>query len=297
MEDIFSEADKAIEAKYGDQSDSAPGSGQAQSEVSTGSDQAPASKESKGSAESQAQALFDLSKAEKFVLNGKEMTLKDLQSQMMMQQDYTRKMQEIAKDREYRDNLEADLAKLERDPRLLVEFKKVYPKHFHRAGEYAARGVTQQAQAQSQQGTATQADLVKQIVEEHVGPIRNELDQYKTEAAVKQLDGIFSEMRGKYPDAKEKYVLSELQALKDMDVQIDRAKIEEVFKQLNDETKSLKESYHLEQLNKQKQATAKAKDIPNGGGIPGQAPKKYNLSSEKGWSELEKSFRNHLERQ
>ncbi len=293
MEDVFAAADKAVEEKFGDQSSSAASDGQAAPEVKESSDQAQGRQESNGSTESKAQAIYDLSKAEKFMLNGKEMTLKDLESRMMLQSDYTKKMQEIAKDREYRDNFESDLAKIERNPQLLVEFKKIYPRSYHRAAEYAAKGISSQEPTQ-RQDTNTQDKLIEDLVESKIGPIRNELDQYKTEAAVKQLDGIFSEMKGKFPQAEEEFVLARLQALKDQEVQIDKSKIEEVFKHFHDRDQKSKESYHLEQLNKQKTANSKARDVPSGGGIPGQAPKKHNLSTEKGWDQLERDYENHL---
>ncbi len=293
MEDVFAAADKAVEEKFGDQSGSASSDGQAAPEVKESTDQASGRQESQGSTSPQAHALLDLSKAEKFMLNGKEMTLKDLESRMMLQSDYTKKMQEIAKDREYRDNFESDLAKIERNPQLLSEFKKIYPKSYHRAAEYAAKGVSSQEQPQRQDAN-TQDKLIEDLVESKIGPIRNELDQYKTEAAVKQLDGIFSEMKSKFPQAEEEFVLARLQALKDQEVQIDKSKIEEVFKHFHDRDQKSKESYHLEQLNKQKTASSKAKDVPSGGGIPGQAPKKHNLSTEKGWDQLERDYENHL---
>lgn len=293
MEDVFAAADKAVEEKFGDQSSGESSDGQSAPEVKESSDQAQGRQESSGSTESRAQAVLDLSKAEKFMLNGKEMTLKDLESRMMLQSDYTKKMQEIAKDREYRDNFESDLAKIERNPQLLSEFKKIYPKAYHRAADFAARGVSSQGQAEKQ-GTDTQDKLIEDLVESKIGPIRNELDQYKTEAAVKQLDGIFLEMKTKFPQADEEFVLARLQALKDQDVQIDKSKISEVFKHFHDRDQKSKETYHLEQLNKQKSANSKAKDVPSGGGIPGQAPKKHNLSTEKGWDQLERDYENHL---
>ncbi len=291
--DIFAQADAAVEAKFGDQAGNAAGDGQAAPAVTDKVDQAaPAGQESKGTAE--AKAIFDLSKAEKFMLNGKEMTLKQLESERLMQQDYTRKMQEIAKDREYRDNFEADLAKIESNPRLLSEFKRIYPKAYHRAAEFAARGIEHRGQTPESQGTATQEQLIDQIVEKKIGPIQSELDAYKNEAAVKQLDGIFSEMKVKFPQAEEEFVLARLQALKDQNVDINKAKIVEVFKHFHDRDLASKTKYHTEQLEKQKTANAKARDVPSGGGIPGQAPKKFNLSSEKGWTELEKAYENHL---
>ncbi len=291
MEDFFNDIDKAVEAKFGDQAGEAAPTGQADSAVTKPADQAHSKiEESQGSSDSKAQAIFDLSKAEKFMLNGKEMTLKQLEAERMMQSDYTRKMQEMSKDREYRDNLEADLAKIERDPRLLAEFKSIYPRHYHRAADFAARGRTQE---QGEQGTTTQDDLVKQLVEDAVGPIRDELSQYKTDKAVTQLDGIFSEMKTKYTAADEEFVLARLQLLKDQEVPINKAKIEEVFKHFHEKDQKSKEAYHMEQLNKQKLANNKAKDVPSGGGIPGQAPKKFSMNNTK---EIEDAMIAHLSR-
>lgn len=292
MEDIFAAADKAVEAKFGDQSGDAAPSGQATSEVKESADQAPGTEESKGSSDSLNQAVLDLSKVDKFILNGKEMTLKQLESERMMQADYQRKTQEIAEVRKYSENFQADFRSVLDNPNLLGEFKKIYPVQYHQAVEHALSRMSRSQEPQ--QGTTTQDQLVKQLVEDAVGPIRTELDQYKTDAAVKQLDGIFSEMKGKFPQADEEFVLARLQMMKDQDVQINKAKVEEVFKHFHERDQKAKETYHMEQLNKQKQANAKAKDVPSGGGIPGQAPKKFNLSSEGGWSELEGALKKHL---
>lgn len=300
MEDIFAEADKAIDAKYGDQADGAVSTDQAPDAVKPTADQAPGSQESKGSSESQ--AIFELSQAKEFMLNGKKMTLKDLESQMMMHSDYTKKSQELSsfkKQAEYAMHWEADLPKLLDNPSLAAEFYRAYPKNYHpiidRIIERLEGG--QEEEASSASSMPTQRKLVQDLVDQYVGPIRDELDQYKTEAAIKQLDGIFSEMRGKYPGAEEEFVLARLEALKSQEVPINPDKIEEVFKHFHERDLKSKEAYHMEQIKKQQLASSKAKDVPSGGGIPGQAPKKFNLSSEKGWKDLEDSFKNHLQRQ
>jgi hypothetical protein len=292
MEDIFNNIEKAIDAKYSEQSEAAPDTGHAKSELAPSADQAVDVKESQGAKSAEAQAIFDLSQAKEFMFKGQKMTLKDLESRMMMQSDYTKKMQEFSQDRKYRDNLETDIEALRQNPNLLSKFKEVYPKHYHKAAEYA---VSNAGQSQQQtQGTPTQDHLVKQLVNEAIGPIRSELDQYKTDAAVKQIEAVFETMKTKFPQAEEEFVLARLQMLKDQDVPINQAKIQEVFKHFHDRDQQAKEAYHMDKLNKQKQANQKAKDVPSGGGTPGQAPKKYKSLSD--LDSVQKDLYNHLTR-
>jgi hypothetical protein len=297
MEDIFAEADKAIDAKFGDQAEASSPSDQAPEAVPSKADQATESQESQGLSKSEAQALFDLSKAEKFTFKGKEMTLKDLESQMMMQSDYTKKMQEMSsfrKNAEFAMHWEADMPKLLDDPSLASEFYRAYPKAYHPLIERLVERSGQSYEQPSESSTPTQQELIEKIVEKRLGPIQSKLDEYETEAAIKQIDGIFSEMKGKFPHADEEFVLARLEALRGQGTQVNAQKIEEVFKHFHERDIKTKEAYHMEQLNKQKQANAKAKDVPSGGGIPGSAPKTHKIRSEADWSNLEKSAIEHL---
>ena len=76
-------------------------------------------------------SVLDLDSVDKFKFNGREWTPKDLKSAYMMQSDYTRKMQEIAQDRKYADNLSTDVSAVLANPELAEQFKKIYPPKYH----------------------------------------------------------------------------------------------------------------------------------------------------------------------
>ena len=67
----------------------------------------------------------DLEKLAKFRYKGKTLTLDDLQKMGMMQNDYQKKTQELAKERKYWDNLDSDLGNVRDNPKLANEFKKL----------------------------------------------------------------------------------------------------------------------------------------------------------------------------
>jgi hypothetical protein len=109
--EFFDKVDQAVEQKFSDQASDAAPEGQATKEVESASaDQAPQSSQTQGDEQkSLQQAILDLSKAEKFIFNGKEMTPKDLEKGFMLEADYRRKTQELAETRKYAENIHADL--------------------------------------------------------------------------------------------------------------------------------------------------------------------------------------------
>jgi hypothetical protein len=58
------------------------------------------------------------------------LTPKDLKNSYLMREDYTRKTQEVAEARKYVDNFKYDLQSLVKQPSLMGQFEKVYPKEF-----------------------------------------------------------------------------------------------------------------------------------------------------------------------
>lgn len=288
---MFDGIEKSIEDKFSsDQDKGNQPSTEAKSDSSQ--DSAPESKQS------EAQALFDLSKADKFLLDGKEYTKDQLIKERLLMSDYTRKTQELAEQRrqfeetsKYDANLKSDLRKVLQDPSLVDRFKQIYPKEYHDIVDaYLERAQAGQPQTQ---GGSLDPNLIKKYVEPMVKPLQEKLDRYETEAATKQLDLKFQELSKKYPDAKDEFVLARLQTLAAQNVNITDEKIEEVFKYFDEDRKKDRESYHKEQLNKQKTANKDARDVASGGGIPGQSPKKLSMKNPK---EIEQALEAHLRR-
>lgn len=231
-----------------------------------------------------AQAILDLEKAEKFLIGGKEYTWKQLQSERMLQSDYTRKTQAFAKEREQFEqqremdsNFRADLPKILSNPQRLYELAQHYPKEYvDLARQYLELTPAQQRQV-TEGGSSFDLNGLERILENRLKPLVDRLDQTETSAVHKQLDATFTAMQTKYPGVDEEFVLARLQGLRANGRDIDDQQIEDVFKSLHERDQQRLEGYHKERLLKQSEANKKARDSAPGGGIPGQAPKKLKL--------------------
>jgi GTP-dependent phosphoenolpyruvate carboxykinase len=67
--------------------------------------------------------LTDLDSVDRFRFAGREWTRDELQKSILMQNDYTRKTQEISETRKYYEHLQSDLPKVLRDPSRLLFFQ------------------------------------------------------------------------------------------------------------------------------------------------------------------------------
>jgi len=292
----LSEVRGAIDAKFS--GDQAPDQAEKTTEVQSDNLQENQSHES--TPQSAAQAVLDLSKAEKFLIEGKEYTWDQLNKERLLMSDYTRKTQELANERRaieeqrtFNEHFRADLPKVLQDPSLLSEMAKHYPQEFVQlAQSFLDMTPRQQQQVMQQQGMQQfDPSTIQKYVEPLVKPLQEKLDRYETEKLVSQLDSVYTQMKAKYPSAEEEFVTARLRALDDQKVPITDQRIEEVFKYFHDRDVQAKDAYHKEQLKKQSEANKKAKDVASGGGTPGLAPKRLKLG------EVQNALLDHLRRQ
>lgn len=240
--------------------------------------------------EAQVAQALELSKAEKFMIDGKEYTYDKLRKEMLLQQDYTRKTQEHAqavkdfqKQKELDSHFRADLPKVLKNPELLSELAQHYPKEYVQlAREYLGMSKAGQQKTTQDQGTLTREEI-SELIKSEVSTAR---DQVISEQNLEKLNVILEQMKTKYPEFKdgrmERFVLSELQALASQDIKIDAGKIEETFQSLNEWLQGSRDSYHKAQLKKQSEANKKGSDMGAGGGTPGQAPQRLKLNQVSG---------------
>lgn len=295
----FSGVREQIADKFSDQGSSdQPETSAIETEQSASQSEAPQPNQSQETKSEQAQALIDLSKVEKFKIDGEELTLEQFKQERMRQSDYTRKTQEIAAERKaiqeqqsLNDHFRADLPKILRDPSLLSEMSRHYPKEFvELAQAYLELSPTQQQQV-TNQGTNLDPRTIQKYVDTAVRPLQEKFERQETETQVKQLESIFSSMKTKYPGVEDEFALARLQALDSQKIPITEQKIEEVFKYFYDKDRQGKDAYHKEQLKKQSEANRKSRDVAPGGGTPGQAPRRMKLG------EVAGALKDHLTRQ
>lgn len=239
-----------------------------------------------GSPQPTAQQLQDLSKLEKFLIEGKEYNYKDLKSERMRFSDYTKKTQEISQERKYYANLNSDLRQVKSNPALAEEFKRVYPEQFHAYLDVIIE------QAQKEQPTNQQSSddydqsgydqkkieqMVQRMVEQRTAPIQNHFKEQETKAVEAQIDAIFKTNSAKYQFADEETVLARAQALHNQGIPLNDETWERIFKSVQDSNQKRYETYHTQKISEQKKANTKARDVASGGGIPGEAPQKVKL--------------------
>lgn len=238
-------------------------------------------------------AILDLSKAEKFMLEGQEMTYEDLKKSLMRQQDYTKKTQALAEERKtyesfsqekkFYDNLHYDLKSVKQNPALAEQFKQVYPEKFHAYLDAIMDGQTEKVARQE-----LPPEVLNKL-QEH-DEFLSSLKEEKTKAEETQIMGQLEQWEGKftkkYPNAEIASVYHAMEqytskmreenpefGFKDLNEKV----IEGIYKSVNDHFEKRFTEWQNNKLKSIRDANNKAGDIPPGGGIPGEAPKKMKL--------------------
>ena len=242
--------------------------------------------------------LTELDKLEKFKFEGKEMTLEDLRKQMMLEKDYRNKTRGLAEERKqfatqreqakFDLNLKADLQAVLDNPQLLQEFKRIYPEQYHFLADNLK--IQQQQAADPNAVNPLIDNRLRQIESKYQTQEAKWAEQEKVyheaqiEAAEASIDVVFGKMSQKYPLADERVVLSQAQALMDQGVKLADDKgtqledtWDKIWKTVNDQSQKRYEGYYKKQVDQQKLASSKGKDLASGGGIPDQAPKKIKF--------------------
>lgn len=231
-------------------------------------------------------SIFDFdSAASKYKMakfNGKEVPFDELKKGYLLQSDYTKKTQALAKQQnEYKeqqkfwDNLKIDLDKVKRDNSLRHAFEKTYPKAFHQFLEYASSGDDIQQEMPSKIDPRIEERLSKlDQLESQFSMITEEREQ----AAMAKLDNEVSKLNAKYPNAAqyEQYIL----ALAKEDPEIDFQGIENIYKDQEAKITKLVDKLYNDRLAAQTQANKKGRDVPSGGSVVGKAPVKARTIAE-----------------
>ena len=238
-------------------------------------------------------ATLDLSKAEKIMFEGQEMTYEDLKKAYMRHQDYTKKTQALAEERKtyesfsqekkFYDNLHFDLKSVKQNPALADEFKKVYPEKFHAYLDAIVDGQTEKVARQE-----LPPEVLNKL-QEH-DEFLSSLKEEKTKAEETQIMGQLEQWEGKftkkYPNAEIASVYHAMEqytskmrednpefGFKDLNEKV----VEGIYKSVNDHFEKRFTEWQNNKLKTIRDANNKGGDIPPGGGIPGEAPKKMKL--------------------
>lgn len=236
------------------------------------------------SSQSEAPEITDLGSLEKFLYEGKEWTPQDLKKAIMMQSDYTRKTQAIAKEKEFTEALKWDLPKVLKNPSLIIEFKKIYPESYHAwIDEVVGDLVSDQPEQREEEVQAPSDNIVMKRIQRLETTLNNyERKSFDSEVKVKtaEINSLFDKMSKKYSYAKEKEVISDAQLLleqKGEGEELTEDDWNSLWKSSHDDSLKRFGQYQKGLVDQQKQASSRARDVPAGGGVVGNAPQKLNF--------------------
>lgn len=233
-----------------------------------------------GTTSEQTNQILDLDSHEKFLYKGREVTRQELESGHMRHEDYTRKTQEIAQERRYFANLDADLEKVRNNPSLAEEFKRIYPEQYHNFLRYTqSNSATRPQSAGSGQSGNYDPELMTRFER-----LERAHQEREVAAINSEIENISQKYSKKYPYADEEPVLARAQALVDhmkktlppgQQVRISEMQWDALWKSVNDRSKAISENAHKKQVQDQIAANRKGSDVASGGGVPGHAPRNF----------------------
>lgn len=248
-------------------------------------------------------AVFDLTKAEKFMWEGKEMTPQELKKAMLRQQDYTKKTQQAAEERrrfeqeretwtkqredaeKFDSNYEIDIQNVLRDPSLEAKFREIYPAKYH--------ALLEKALVQAF-GDPNSPKRNESLLEQRLKSIETKFQQQDMERSRQSfekqvqldseiLNSNIDRLTQKYPLADEDSVLARAEYMASSMKKDDQfnANFSQLMEKLYKENHQFHETrykqIYKEKVEKQKQANTRAKDVGTGGATPAAAPTKLKL--------------------
>lgn len=243
------------------------------------------------------QALVELDKLERFKFNGKEYTPQDLKKDFLRQQDYTKKTQALARQREqyeqaqedkkFATNFVADLRKVYQNPSLEKEFYNIYPVEYHEALKDALEVLrakngesSGQNQNQSQSVVQQKSQQIDPYLAHRIDKIEKSFHEQEVAKNQTMIDSDISKFSQKYKYANTKEVVANLFETISAGAKYSAELVEQSFKISDKSARDLAKRIYSEQVKEQTSANNKARDVDSGGGTVGRAPRTFKSISE-----------------
>lgn len=216
--------------------------------------------------------LVDLDKHERFRWQGREWTRQELTDGTLMRADYSRKTQELQEARKYADNFDADLSKVVENPALFDEFRKIYPKRYIQAAQRIIDRLEPQnkpAPTPTNSTTSLKDNPTIRELLEWKSEVEQSVKEARTQANLQWLDSQHEKMSPKFPLANAELVDKRLGDMlsQDKNLKVTEALMETLYKKASEDADSLYKSHYKKQVDEQKKASAKAKDVGRGSGV------------------------------
>ncbi len=232
----------------------------------------------------------DLAQLAKFRFEGQEITYDDLRRSYLRHKDYTQKTTALAEERKFNDNLRADLGKIQADPSLIAEFKKIYPEKYHWHLDYIQQQQQGQQTSQAQSAAQLPPELLSRIEkqEQMLKGIVSESQESQQSALGSLFETMESKFQTKYPQANLVTAYSafgdylEEQGVPSKEILKSPAKFEAQFEQYvkasHEATVKQFAAWQKQQVKNAREVNNQASDIGRGSGqAPTTSPERLRL--------------------
>lgn len=226
-----------------------------------------------------AQALADLDKMERVRFQGKEWSRQDLEKAVLRQEDYTKKTQALAKDREtfageqkYYENLGMDLDIVRKNPHLASEFIKVYPQKFH---QYLKNVLNEGRETKNETEAQTQKPQYDVEMQSDLQTLKTYVHKQEVAKNEAMINGYIDTFSKKYPDAFPELAIANVYDAYNKGEPITEEMFEKSFKETQDMVSTRFKAKYGDMVKKQTTANKEGRDVESGGGTVGKAPQKF----------------------
>jgi hypothetical protein len=236
----------------------------------------------------QLEAVADLSKFKKILLDGQELTLDDLKKQRMLEADYRRKTAAHAEERRrfeqestFAVNFPKDLELVMQQPWMAQEFYNVYPPEYHAQVKWLEQMYRRNPALWAQdQGSQVQSDnsqdvksVVEELINERLKPFEEKERQAQVQTNLAKIDAIETRLSQKYDEAVKAEVYMAAEYLSDKTGrELSDADWEKIYKDSHERNQKARKERNAKEAQQQKVANSKLRDVASGGGVPGEAP-------------------------
>ncbi len=240
----------------------------------------------------QLEAVADLSKFKKILLDGEELSFDDLKKQRMLEKDYRRKTHEFSEERRkfesesrFAVNFPKDMERILQEPWLAAEFYKLYPTEYHGQVKRIEQmynenpGLwTKEGQEESKPQDLDIDRLVEEKLNQRLRPLEEKEERAQQQAHLASLDALETKLMSKYNRANKYEVYAAAEYLSKPTREYPEGRKltdkdwEKVYKDSHERTVEMIKKAMSEEFNQQKQVNQRLKDVAPGGGVPGEAP-------------------------
>ena len=229
-----------------------------------------------GAEQAQAPSVTELDGLSEFVFQGEKLTPEKLHEIVNGYKTLSETRAEMEKNREFEENLDADLDAVEKNPALAEKFKAVYPPKYHKLLDRILKTSAQTPASPQAAPNALPPEVMQKLQELEAWKKTQEQRAHQAEVknAEAQIDKITEPLFKKYQLADETAVFAKAEALLQSGQKLTEKTWERLIRENHEAIQKRWDQFQGATIKQQMEKGRRAQDVGPGGATPGQAPQR-----------------------